>query len=73
MPEQEKIVISERDKPFILALIASVLFACIVAVGFYGAYTKADGLVEFAKWAGTSVFGLMSMAWTYYLNKKNGG
>lgn len=66
-----KEAISERDKPFILAIIASGIFTGIVAVGSYGAYKNIDGLVEFAKWAGTSIFGLMSMAWTYYLNKKN--
>ncbi len=65
-------VVSEKDKPFILAIIASVMFAGIVAVGSFGAYKGIDGLVEFAKWSGTSVLGLMSMAWTYYLVKKNG-
>jgi hypothetical protein len=61
----------ERDKPFYLALVSSALFAAIVAIGLYGAYMKSAEVVEFAKWAGTSVFGLMSMAWTYYLNKKD--
>lgn len=65
-----KVEISEHDKPFILALIASVIFIIIIVIGCIGAYIKNNDLIEFAKWAGALDYGLMNMAWTYYLVKK---
>lgn len=63
-------VVDEADKPFYLSLLASIIFVAIVAMGGIGAYFAKDALVEFAKWAGTSEFGLMAMSWGWYFKEK---
>jgi hypothetical protein len=68
--ELNKLEIKEADKPFYLAVISAILFSLIVIFGACGAIIGNLSVIEFCKWAGTSVFGLMSMAWTYYLVKK---
>lgn len=64
--------IKERDKPFVLAMSAVVLFAGEVGAAVYAtiAYPQAD--LSILKEAITATIGLLSTAWTYYLVRKNG-
>jgi len=61
--------ISEKDKPFILALVSSgitILNVILTAVGAYtGNQTMVDSGIEMLKFT----FPLTTMAWTFYFKK----
>lgn len=69
MAVQPKLSIDEKDKPFILALIASALFVIVLIMGAMGAYYGITALTDYATTMGSTVTGFMTMAWTYYLVK----
>ena len=62
----DKITVSEKDKPFVLALVASgitVLSALVAAVGsFLGNQTMKDTGIEVLKFT----FPLTTMSWAFY-------
>ena len=66
----DKNIVSEKDKPFILALIATATFILIFIFGAFGAYKGIEGLQTFADKMAMAVFGLMSTAWAWYFKTK---
>ena len=67
-----EIEINEKDKPFILAVASVVLFASEVGAAVYAAIAHPTADTSVLKEAILFTGGLLSMAWTYYLIKKNG-
>lgn len=66
----DKVTVSEKDKPFILAISSILLFASEIALEVYTAIIKVQ--VPKLDEAMAATIGFMSTAWTYYLVKKNG-
>jgi hypothetical protein len=67
---ETEIKVSEKDKPFILALVSAGLFAGEIAAAVYMAVKHPDANLETLKNAITATSTLMTLAWTYYLSKK---
>jgi len=59
-----KDAVSEKDKPFVLALVGTGLFACEVGAAVVCAFkgVTVQDLTDAIKFTGT----LVAMAWTYY-------
>lgn len=68
MSETEKI--SEKDKPFVLALVAAALFAGEVAAAVFVGVKYPEANLDNLKNAITATIGLVTLSWTYYLSKK---
>lgn len=66
-----EVEVSEKDKPFILALASVGLFAGEVAAGIIVAITNPKADISILKEAFTFTIGLVSAVWTYYFVKKN--
>ncbi len=67
-----KEAVSEKDKPFILAIASVVLFACEIGAAVYAAIKYPTADLTTLKEAMAATIGLVQGAWTYYLVKKNG-
>lgn len=72
MSDKPKAGLSERDKPFILALSSVGLFVGEIVAVVYCYKENLPDAVSTLKEALTFTMGLLSTAWTYYLVKKNG-
>ena len=73
-PTKEKGVISERDKPFILALISSGITILNILITSYGAYKGNQLMVDTGMDMLKFTFPMTTMAWTFYFVKgKNNG
>ncbi len=64
-------VVDEADKPFYLAIISILLFAIVIIMGGIGAFFEKAQMIEYAKYAGTAIVGLVSTAWAWYFKSKS--
>jgi len=62
--------ISEKDKPFILALVGSAITVATIVITAVGAWFGKPEMVKEGVDALKFTFPLTTMAWTYYLGKK---
>jgi hypothetical protein len=62
-------VVSEKDKPFILALISSGITILTVVLSAVGAYTGNTQMMNNGIDSLKFTFPLTTMAWTFYLKK----
>lgn len=67
----EKVTVSEKDKPFILAIGSLILFAGEIAAAVSLKIINVP-TPDILSQATAFTMGLVSTAWTYYLVKKNG-
>jgi hypothetical protein len=63
--------ISEKDKPFILALIASAITIMNILIAAIGAYLHNEDLTTQGMETLKFTFPLTMAAWTYYLGKNS--
>jgi hypothetical protein len=68
----DRVVVSDQDKPFILAVSTLGAFIGEVAVATIVAVTHPKADLSILKDAITFTTTLLTMAWTFYLVKKNG-
>jgi len=68
----DKPAVSEKDKPFILAVGSLILFAGEIGAAVYASISHPTADISVLKEAMAATIGLVQAAWTYYLVKKNG-
>ena len=61
--------ISERDKPFVLALVSAGITILTIVFATVGAYTGNTTIVDNSVETLKFTFPLTMMAWTFYLKK----
>jgi len=62
--------ISEKDKPFVLALVAAGLFAGEIAAAVIVGVRYPEASLKNLENAITATIGLVTLSWTYYLSRK---
>jgi len=68
--KQEKIKISEKDKPFVLAVVASGITLTCIVIGAIGAYFGNKDMTETAIEALKFTFPLTTLSWGFYFKEK---
>lgn len=67
---EDKEVVSERDKPFILALISAGITVTSLVFAVVGAFLHNQEMTNTAVDTLKFTFPLTAMAWTFYLKKE---
>lgn len=67
---EDKEVVSERDKPFVLALISAGITIVSLAFAVIGAFLHNQEMTNTSVEALKFTFPLTAMAWTFYLKKE---
>jgi len=67
--EPDKEIVPEKDKPFILALIASTITILNIVLAAVGAYTGNTIMMNNSVDTLKYTFTLTTMAWVFYLKK----
>lgn len=67
----DKKEIPESDKPFYLAVIASVVTGLCIWIGAVGAAYNNSEMIEFATESLKFTFPLTMMSWAFYFKKKD--
>jgi len=62
--------ISERDKPFVLAIVSSGITVLNIILAGIGAYTSNKEMITVSIEMLKFTFPLTTMAWTFYFGKK---
>jgi len=62
--------ISERDKPFVLAIVSSGITVLNIILAGIGAYTSNKEMITVSVEMLKFTFPLTTMAWTFYFGKK---
>jgi len=62
--------ISEKDKPFVLAIVSSGITVLNIILAGIGAYTSNKEMVTVSVEMLKFTFPLTTMAWTFYFGKK---
>jgi len=62
--------ISEKDKPFVLAIVSSGITVLNIILGGIGAYTSNKEMISVSIEMLKFTFPLTTMAWTFYFGKK---
>ena len=62
--------ISERDKPFVLAIVSSGITVLNIILAGIGAYTSNKEMISVSIEMLKFTFPLTTMAWTFYFGKK---
>ena len=63
--------IPERDKPFFLAIISSIITVTAIIIAAIGAYLRNEAMVEVGKETLKFTFPLTTMAWTFYFKSRD--
>ena len=62
--------ISEKDKPFVLAIVSSGITVLNIILAGIGAYTSNKEMISVSVEMLKFTFPLTTMAWTFYFGKK---